>query len=708
MDAPLIQRLTSLWKKRPKANRTIAPTPLHEQRAPGFALEPRIMLDAALVSTGAEILIEADTQQDQGAQGKEPSPPATNQPTKDELAEALESINPPVTGNEVFLIDPSVPDYETLVAGIPDNAQVHILSSSASLEEIAGVLSNYQNLDAVHIISHGSTGSLSLSGETVNFDSLEASQEALADIGRSLNDDGDILLYGCNVGTEGEGQNFIEQLAELTGADVAASDDMTGKGGDWELEVEEGDVTALSFSSTNYQRSLADKTFNFDNVIKVNDDGTVVTDVHEGGDKAELRDGGLIVTFDTDYDSDVLTKQYFGDDYAPFAGDVLVVETDGDDNHTFTIAFNNPADVKSLSLSVEAAGGPRTYTLTPDAAAVGSAVTTVPIAPLDNIEDVQLNWSNVSLITITASGTFESLGFDNLVLGTAAPANTAPTLTGQPTDITVTEDTPSNLNLSTATFADTDAGDSLTVTLAASAGTMTASSGGSVTIGGSGTGSLTLSGTATNINTYLDTVSNIKYTGAQNASGDNAAMLTISATDGEASLASNPTVNIDITAQNDAPTITGVPTDVSTLAETASNLDLSATTFADVDGDSLTVTLSASTGTMTASSGGGVIIGGSGSGSLTLSGTAANINSYLDTVSNIQYTGASGVSGDNAATLTISASDGDTNLASNPTVNIDLSLLLSADGDMAFTRYNADNDNEGFSFVVLVDLSSWH
>src|SRR5690606_10192345 len=48
---------------------------------------------------------------------------------------------------------------------------------------------------------------------------------------------GDILIYGCNVGADGD--LLIAQLAEITGADVAASTTLTGslaKGGDWVLE----------------------------------------------------------------------------------------------------------------------------------------------------------------------------------------------------------------------------------------------------------------------------------------------------------------------------------------------------------------------------------------------------------------------------------------------------------------------------------------
>jgi len=135
--------------------------------------------------------------------------------------------------------------------------------------------------------------------------------------------------------------------------------------------------------------------------------------------------------------------------------------------------------------------------------------------------------------------------------------NTAPTVSGLPSDVTVTEDTAGNVDLSSAAFSDTD-GDSLTVTLTASAGTFIASGDGSVTVDGSGTGTLTMAGSAAHINTFLDTATNISYTCALNASGDNAATFTVHAYDGTVNQ-SLGTVNIDITAVNDAPSLVATP-----------------------------------------------------------------------------------------------------------------------------------------------------
>ncbi len=178
---------------------------------------------------------------------------------------------------------------------------------------------------------------------------------------------------------------------------------------------------------------------------------------------------------------------------------------------------------------------------------------------------------------------------------TVTAQNDAPEAAGLPSDVTVVEETASDLDLSAITLTDIDTAGDITVTLTASAGTMTASSGGGVTVTNSGTGAITLTGTASAIDTFLNTASAIQYTGAANASGDDAATVTITADDGSGAVELG-VVNIDITGTDDPMTLTGV-TATATFNENLVNdtpqlLDADVT-FAhgdnDYDGGTLTV-----------------------------------------------------------------------------------------------------------------------
>jgi hypothetical protein len=53
-------------------------------------------------------------------------------------------------------------------------------------------------------------------------------QQSLQAIGQSLTANGDLLLYGCNVAQGDSGLQFIDSLALITQADVAASVNATG------------------------------------------------------------------------------------------------------------------------------------------------------------------------------------------------------------------------------------------------------------------------------------------------------------------------------------------------------------------------------------------------------------------------------------------------------------------------------------------------
>jgi hypothetical protein len=146
---------------------------------------------------------------------------------------------------EIVFIEDNVADIDTLIKGIGGGKEIVILDSTQDgVHQIAQALLGRGGIDAVHIMSHGSEGALSLGTLMLDAGKLDAYKGDLQAIGQSMSAGGDILLYGCNVGA-GNGAGFVQQLAIATGADVAASNDITGAaslGGDWNLEVASGQV----------------------------------------------------------------------------------------------------------------------------------------------------------------------------------------------------------------------------------------------------------------------------------------------------------------------------------------------------------------------------------------------------------------------------------------------------------------------------------
>ncbi|MBS0346675.1 MAG: DUF4347 domain-containing protein [Proteobacteria bacterium] len=155
---------------------------------------------------------------------------------------------------EVVIVDASVSDWKTLTAGINPNIPVILLPAGGNgLESIADALSSYDTLDAVHLVSHGGTGRLSLGDLQLTSNNLAAQSDALSAIASHLTPDSDLLLYGCSVAAGDSGHAFVDALSSaLNGADIAASTDRTGPlslGGDWDLEYAVGDIeTVLPFT----------------------------------------------------------------------------------------------------------------------------------------------------------------------------------------------------------------------------------------------------------------------------------------------------------------------------------------------------------------------------------------------------------------------------------------------------------------------------
>ncbi|WNZ24965.1 DUF4347 domain-containing protein [Leptolyngbya sp. NK1-12] len=177
----------------------------------------------------------------------------------------------PTLSNEIAFVDAGVADAASLVAKFKPGTEVHLLDSSQdAIAQITQVLASRSNLSAVHLVSHGSNGALQLGGETV--DDLSEYDAELQLWSNSLTAHADILLYGCNVAAGNAGMVFANSLAQLTGADVAASDDLTGLGGDWELEYSSGAIEAISLAAVDYTSTLANFTVTtLNDVVDAND-----------------------------------------------------------------------------------------------------------------------------------------------------------------------------------------------------------------------------------------------------------------------------------------------------------------------------------------------------------------------------------------------------------------------------------------------------
>lgn len=92
-------------------------------------------------------------------------------------------------------------------------------------------LNNQKDGNTFHLFSHGQPGQLFINKEWLSGNDLLAFLQPL------LQDKSQLNIYGCHFAQGEKGRAAVEYLEAALGVSVAASDDITGIDGDWDLEV---------------------------------------------------------------------------------------------------------------------------------------------------------------------------------------------------------------------------------------------------------------------------------------------------------------------------------------------------------------------------------------------------------------------------------------------------------------------------------------
>ncbi len=158
--------------------------------------------------------------------------------------------------NQLVFIDGNVPDYGHLTEKLPANTEVILLNTeSDGIEAITQVLEQRDNVESVHLVSHGNAGTLYLGNTEVNDKNLKNYASRIKEWQKALADKADLILYGCQVAAGSIGEAFVKQLSELINVNIAASQTLTGNkdlGGNWNLEFTTGKITTdLLFNDNN-------------------------------------------------------------------------------------------------------------------------------------------------------------------------------------------------------------------------------------------------------------------------------------------------------------------------------------------------------------------------------------------------------------------------------------------------------------------------
>jgi hypothetical protein len=212
----------------------------------------------------------------------------------------------------IVFVDPGVTDRDTLIDGITEGAPIFYLDPQEDgVRQISAILNQYRDVDALHIISHGSRGALSLGASQLSSDNLDTYADLLMEWNRSLARKADILIYGCNVARGEAGRAFIRDLADITVTEAGDSQDIGQHG------IDPGNGYNLREALYVANKNAESDTITFDPALSwdttpillqfgelvINDTGIVTIDGDTDGD------GNRDVTVDADGKSRVFNVQ---------------------------------------------------------------------------------------------------------------------------------------------------------------------------------------------------------------------------------------------------------------------------------------------------------------------------------------------------------------------------------------------------------------
>ena len=139
----------------------------------------------------------------------------------------------------IILADAGLADIDALIGRhAPDVTVIRVAADEDALGLLADALET--GPAAVHLIAHGAPG-------VVKLGAMPLDTSALFDRRWPDATGTEILIHACDVGAGGNGRRFVERLAAVTGARVAAASHPVGhadQGGSWDLDVVTGPILA--------------------------------------------------------------------------------------------------------------------------------------------------------------------------------------------------------------------------------------------------------------------------------------------------------------------------------------------------------------------------------------------------------------------------------------------------------------------------------
>lgn len=215
-------------------------------------LEERIVLDAAIAHPAQndqadfdqgpadDLAPGTDLQQTMGLASEAPDVP-------EDLGTVFENHL------DVVLVSKALDEISGLSERSADDYEVVVFDeTSDGLDSVVGKLDDLvaasgEKIGTLAVLTHGDDGGLFLGTDYLNYFNWTQYQQTLTGLASNLSPDAQIQFYSCSLAADFVGQSFVDRIASFTGADVFASDNVTGgQTGDWQLEYSSEAALAMN------------------------------------------------------------------------------------------------------------------------------------------------------------------------------------------------------------------------------------------------------------------------------------------------------------------------------------------------------------------------------------------------------------------------------------------------------------------------------
>jgi hypothetical protein len=198
-------------------------------------------------------------------------------------------------------------------------SSTYIDTSLPDKEVLQSAVENGDN--TLHLFSHGRPGELFINGKWLQKEAIALFVNS--NFSKRTVHDSQLNIYGCNFAQGEKGKNTIIYLEKATGLKIAASTNITGADGDWDLEV---GCSVSSLEVKNYAYNLQSTIIN------------VTTELGSAGSIATLYDGNLT------------QQNFYFDNNQSYPGS---------NTEIFNITFSQPAIITRLRVLLD--GGSNSF-----------------------------------------------------------------------------------------------------------------------------------------------------------------------------------------------------------------------------------------------------------------------------------------------------------------------------------------------------------